>query len=159
MSRRLFIGDQEINFFNWIGKELIQEIVGQKIIYFAVSQEATRSDALYGEAIQKTTYEPVEINALVIYNEPEQTVDNFSFDTIYRIQIAFALNELSERDIEPRVGDFVQYGESFYEVLELTKPNLIYGQVDHKQTVRAVCRIARAGQFQVEHIKQAVSNA
>lgn len=156
MSRRLFIGDQEINYFNSIGKELIQEIVGQKIIYYAVSQEYTNDDDLYGEAMTKTTYAPVEINALVAYGEPEQSVTNFSIDTVYSLQVNFLLYELTERHIMPRVGDFVQYGSSFYEVQELTLPTLVYGQIDHKVNARAICRIARDGQFKVKPMKESV---
>ncbi len=151
MSRRLFIGDQEINFFNAIGKELIQEIVGQTIVYYSVSERMTNGDDLYGEAIRKTVYVPLEINALVLYEAPTQTTSQFTEDTLYSIEIYFHLHELRERQIEPKNGDFVKFGENFYEVEELTKPDIVYGQVEHKVQVKARCRKARAGQFKIEN--------
>ncbi len=153
MSRRLFIGLPEVNFINWIDKELIQDVVGQKIIYYAVAEKLTAADDLYGEAIKKTTYNPVEINALVRYNAPAQTVTQFNMDTVYSIEIYFHLHELNERGITPKEGDFCKYGNSYYEVEQLTRPQLVYGQIDHKVQVRAVCRIARKGQFHVDNVE------
>jgi hypothetical protein len=149
MSRRLFIGDQEINFFNAIGKELIQEIVGQTIVYYSVSNQMTNADDLYGEAMRKTVYVPLEINALVLYEAPTQTTSQFTEDTVYSIEIYFHLHELRERQIEPKNGDFVKFGENFYEVEELTVPDLVFGQIEHKVQVKARCRKARAGQFKI----------
>lgn len=156
MSRRLFVNEPEVNFFNDIGKELIQEIVGQKLIYYAVSNELTKSDDLYNEATKKVLFHPIEINALVLYRDPVQTVTSFSADTVYSIEIYFLLYELTERDVTPRMGDFVQFGKDFYEIEQLTLPQLTYGQIDHKVQVRATCRIAREGQFKVLPMKDSV---
>jgi hypothetical protein len=153
MSRRLFINTKEVNFFNVIAKELIQDIVGQKVIYYAISDKLTNSDDLYGEATKKTVCRPIEVNALVRYNDPDQSVDNFTIDTVYTIEVYFLLDELSERGVAPHVGDFVQYGDSFFEVEQLTKPDLIYGQIDNKVQVRAICRVAREGQFKLPPIE------
>lgn len=153
MSRRLFIGLPEINFINAIDKELLQDVVGQKIMYYAVSEQLTTSDDLYGEAIKKETYSPVEINALVRYNPPVQTVTQFHVDTSYNIEIFFHLHELNERNIEPKEGDFVKYGHQYYEVEQLTRPQIVFGQIDHKVQVRAVCRIARKGQFRLPSVE------
>ncbi len=146
---RLFITNKDVNFFNVIGKELIQDVVGQQITYYAVSSELTKTDDLYGEALKKTVYHPVEINALVLYNNPSQNIDQFSMDTVYTIEVYFLIDELTERGIEPKVGDFVQFGSQFYEVQQLTKPDLVYGQVENKVQARAICGVARAGQFKL----------
>ena len=45
----LFVGHREIDFFNHIGKELIQRIIDQKVIYYSVSEEHTKSHKLYDE--------------------------------------------------------------------------------------------------------------
>jgi len=153
MSRRLFIGQQEIDLINEINKELIQEIIGQKIFYYAVSEKLTTADALYGEAIKKVTYTPVEINALVLFNAPQQTMTQFDLDTIYSIEIYFHLHELAERGIAPKVGDFCKFGKTYYEIEQLTQPQIVYGQIDHKVQVKAVCRVARQGQFSVDNIE------
>lgn len=150
MSRRLFICDQEIDFFNGIDKELIQEIVGQEITYYAVSDELTHSDDLYGEAMRKTVYTPVVISARVLYNDPQQSITGFSVDTTYSIEIYFHIYELTERGITPREGDFVKFGNNAYEIQKLTSPQIVYGQIEHKVQVKAICKIAREGQFNID---------
>jgi hypothetical protein len=143
----LFVGAKELAFFNSIGKELIQKVVSQKIIYYSVSEEHTKVDDLYKEAIRKTVYQPVEINALVLFEEPEQTVTQFSVDTIYRIEVYFHLHELEERNMEPKVGDFIVFGDVVYETEKITSPQIVYGQIDNKVMRKAVCRVSRKSQF------------
>ena len=94
----MFIGPKEIHFFNSINKELIQRIVDQKIVYFSVSDEHTNSNDLYKESIKKTVFNPVEINARVLYKEPKQTTTKFSIDTIYELEIYFHMDELNQRN-------------------------------------------------------------
>jgi hypothetical protein len=145
----LFVGDKETAFFDSIGKELIQRIIGQKITYYSVSEEHTKSDNLYDEAIRKTVFHSVEINALVLYNEPEQTNTQFSIDTIYSIEIYFHKHELEERDIKPREGDFCKFGDIIYEIEKLTEPQITYGQINKGVMTKAICRVSRKSQFDI----------
>ena len=145
----LFVTSKEINFFNHINKELIQRIVAQRIIYYAVSDELTKTHSLYDEAIKKTTYDPVEINALVLYKSPVQSATNFSIDTIYSIECYFHIHELREREIIPREGDFLKYGNIVYEVEKLTRPQITYGQMDNEVMIKAECRVSRKSQFEL----------
>ena len=145
----LFVTPKEIDFFNSITKELIQKIVAQEITYYSVSEEHTKTHDLYEEAIRKTVFVPVTINALVLYNPPKQTVSQFSIDTIYTIEIYFYIHELQERNIIPREGDFVKYGETLYEIEKLTQPQITFGQIDHKVMVKAEARVARESQFDI----------
>lgn len=146
----LFVNDQEVNFFNSISKELIQRIVGQKVVYYSVSQEHTKVDDLYNEAVRKTVWRPVEINALILYQAPEQTNTGFGIDTIYRIEIYFHKAELTERLVNPREGDFVKFGEVMYEIESLTEPQIVFGQIENKVMLKATCRVSRESQFDVK---------
>lgn len=145
----LFVTSKEICFFNHIGKELIQRIVGQQVIYYSVSEEHTKSHRLYDEAIRKTTFRPVEMNALILYNEPQQTVGKFSIDTTYTTEMYFHIHELEERNVIPREGDFIKWGTVVYEIEQLTKPQIVYGQINNRVMVKAKCRVARKSQFEV----------
>lgn len=146
---RLFVGDREINFINHISKELIQKVVCQKVIYYSVSEEHTNTHRLYGEAAKKTTFTPVEISARILYQEPSQSVDKFSIDTTYKLEVYFHLNELKERNIIPREGDFVKFGTIVYEIEKLTRPQIVYGQMENEMMVKAIARVARESQFEV----------
>jgi hypothetical protein len=146
---RLFVGQSEVDFFNGITKELIQKVVGQKIIYYAISEEHTNTHRLYDEAIKKTSWRPVEINALILFNEPLQTVTQFSIDTIYSIEVYFHIHELRERKVIPREGDFVKFGDILYEIEKLNKPQIVYGQIENQVMTKAICRVSRKSQFEV----------
>ena len=136
-------------FYNGINKELLQKIICQKIIYYSVSEEHTKSHRLYDEAVRKTVFTPVEINCLVLYQEPEQKIGQFSIDTIRKLEVYFYQDELRERELIPREGDFVKYGDVMYEIEKLNEPQLIYGQIEKEVMVKAICRSSRESQFKV----------
>lgn len=146
---RLFIGEREVNFYNGINKELLQKVICQKVIYYAVSEEDTHSHRLYGEALQKSVYTPVEVSALVLYQEPEQKVDQFSIDTVYKMEVYFYQEELRERKLVPREGDFLKFGDVVYEIEKLNRPQIIHGQIEKEVMIKAACRVARESQFKV----------
>jgi hypothetical protein len=143
----LFIRNKEIDFFNSVAKELVQRVVGQKITYYAISDEMTKTHKLYNEAVKKTAHRAVEINALVMYNDPTQQNTNFGVDTIYTIEVYLHKHELSERKIIPRVGDFIKFGSVFYSIASLVEPQIVYGQIDNKVMMKATCRVARESEF------------
>lgn len=145
----LFVTSREIDFFNHVAKELIQRVVSQRIIYYSVSEEHTKTHRLYDEAIRKTVFTPVEINALVLYKDPVQTSTQFTVDTIYSIEVYFHIHELKERNIIPREGDFLKFGHTVYEIEKLTRPQIVYGQIDQEVMAKAECRVSRKSQFEV----------
>ena len=46
-----------------------------------------------------------------------------------------------------REGDFVLYGSYYYEIVKLTEPRKLFGQVDYDFELSARCRRARKGLF------------
>ena len=57
---RLFITPREINFINDIGKEIVKDVVGQKIYYFPISKIKTRVHDIYEEAPEKVFENPIK---------------------------------------------------------------------------------------------------
>ena len=62
---RLFITKREINFISDITKEIVKDVVGQKIYYYPVSETKTKSHEVYDEALQKVFDNPVIVDVLV----------------------------------------------------------------------------------------------
>lgn len=146
-TNSLFITGKEIDFFNSISKEIIQKIVAQKIIYYAVSIEHSQVNELYNESITKTVYSPVEMNALILFNEPIETTTHFSIDTVFTLEIYFLENELRERNVEPREGDFIRWHDKIYEIKTLTRPQIFAGQIENPVMLKATAHIARESNF------------
>ena len=65
-----------------------------------------------------------------------------------KITIKFHRRRLTEdQDLFVRVGDFVRYGDNYYEIVKLSNPKLLFGQPEHRFETRAECIKARDGLF------------
>ena len=64
---RLFISPREINFINDIAKELVKDVIGQKIYYFSISEIKSKVHDIYEESPDKVFENPIEIDCLAKY--------------------------------------------------------------------------------------------
>ena len=91
---------------------------------------------------------PVRVYAMVKYESQNTTTTPLGVDRIEKISVAFHKRRLTEdQDLFVREGDFIQYGEHFYEILTLTEPKWLFGQVESKFEIAASCVRAREGLF------------
>ena len=75
-------------------------------------------------------------------------MSNIAVDESEAITIKFHKKRLNEdQDLEVRVGDFVRYGEDFYEIVKNSEPKLLFGQPEHKFEVISTCIRSRGGLF------------
>lgn len=146
----LFVGKKEKDLVKQVNDEIIERVVGQTIVYYPISLEHTNYHNLYGEAINKTFLNPVRVYAMVKYESQTTKTTPMGVDRVERISIAFHKRRLTEdQDLFVREGDFVQYGEYFYEILTLTEPKWLFGQVESSFEIAATCIRAREGLFNV----------
>lgn len=146
----LFVGKKEKDLVKQVNDEIIERVVGQTVIYYPISLEHTNFHDLYGEAIEKTFLDPIRIYAMVKWNSQNTTTTPLGVDRIEKISVSFHKRRLVEdQDLFVREGDFVQYGENFYEILTLTEPVWLYGQVESSFEINAECVRAREGLFNV----------
>ena len=146
----LFVGQKEKDLVKQVNDEVIERVVGQTIIYYPISLEHTNFHPLYGEAIDKTFLDPVRIYAMVKYESQSTTTTPLGIDRVERISIAFHKRRLVEdQDMFVREGDFVQYGENFYEILTLEEPKWLFGKIESSFEIAAKCIRARKGLFEV----------
>ena len=52
-----------------------------------------------------------------------------------------------DQDLFVREGDFIIYGDTFYEIVTLAEPKQMFGQIDHRMEISAKCIRAREGLF------------
>jgi hypothetical protein len=87
---------------------------------------------------------------MVKYESQNTTTTPLGVDRVEKISVAFHKRRLAEeQDLFVREGDFIQYGEHFYEILSLVEPKWLYGQVETKYEIAASCVRAREGLFNV----------
>ena len=147
----MFFGKNERDLVKQVNDELAERVVGQAIAYYAVDLEATHFNNTYGEAIDKVTLPPVRVYAYVLVDN-EQTNEKFGYDYTTNLTVNFNRRRLVEdQDLYVRPGDFIQYGELFYEIVRTYNDTRYYfGQVEHKFQVSAECVRARRGLFRVK---------
>lgn len=91
---------------------------------------------------------PVMINALVQWDNPGVSSTNIGIDSKYTAEVYFHTEELKERNVQPREGDFIEFGKVFFEIASITQPQIVYGQINNRIMTKCTCIPARAGQFQ-----------
>tara|TARA_Y100001963_G_scaffold155037_1_gene245148 strand:- start:668 stop:1159 length:492 start_codon:yes stop_codon:yes gene_type:complete len=148
----LFLGEKERDLVKQVNDEIIERVVGQQILYFAIDIDHTNYHPLYGEAVEKTFLPPIRIHALVEYQGVESTyMANVGVDKATKISVKFHKRRLTEdQDLYVREGDFVRYGSIFYEVVKLNEPKLLFGQPEHRFEIQADCIRARDGLFNAD---------
>lgn len=148
----LFLGEKEKNLVKQVNDEIIERVVGQQVLYFSIDVEHTDYHPLYGEALEKNFLHPIRVYALVEYQGVETSdMDNFAIDKATKIKINFHKRRLTEdQNLFVREGDFVRFGEIFYEIVKLIEPKLLFGQPESRFEIQAECIRAREGLFNAE---------
>ena len=147
----LFLGKKERDLVKQVNDELVEKVIGQQILYYPIDMETTNFHELYGEAIEKTFLPPVRVFALVKFDEEGSSyLDSVGIDSMSQITVHFHKRRLTEdQDLFVREGDFIQYGENFYEILTLQEPKWLFGQVESSFEIASTCVRAREGLFDV----------
>ena len=144
----LFLNNKERNLVKQVNDELIERVIGQQIVYYAIDVVNTDFHPLYGEAIEKTFLPPVRIYVLVDWEGLKTTTDKYGLDVITTITVHFHKRRLTEdQDIYIREGDFILYGNFYYELVTLNEPKQLFGQIDQRYEISAKCVRARKGLF------------
>ena len=145
----LFLGEKERDLVKQVNDELIEKVIGQQILYYPIDLERTNFHELYGEAVKKTFLSPIRIFALVEFTRFETDyMTSVGVDKVWEINVHFHKRRLEEdQDMYVREGDFVLYGDSYYEIVKLSYDKQLFGQVNHIFEISAICKRARKGLF------------
>jgi hypothetical protein len=144
----LFTGKKEKDLAKQVSDEISERVVKSALVYYPISVKHTNFHDLYGEAIDKNFLPPVKIDAYVEWNGEETTTDSFGIEKKSSITIHFQKRRLTEdKNLFVREGDYVYYGNHYYEVVTLQQPRLLFGQIDEKIEIAAKCVRARDGAF------------
>jgi len=148
----LFLGEKEKNLVKQVNDEIIERVVGQQILYFPIDMETTNFHPLYGEAIEKNFLHPVRVYALVEYGGIEtQFMDSVGIDKKTTATVHFHKRRITEdQNLFVREGDFIKYGDIYYEIVKLNEPKQLFGQIDSRFEITAECIRSRDGLFNGE---------
>ena len=144
---RLFITPREINFINDVAKELVKDVIGQKIYYFQISEIKSKVHDVYEESPDKVFENPIEIDCLVKYEPDEIRTNRFGSESYFSIEIYIQTRDLLDKGIEVLEGDFFSYGQTFFEVIKAPSSAVIFGQIEHERFTTVTGKQSRKGVF------------
>ena len=118
----LFLGKKERDLVKQVNDELIEKVIGQQILYYSIDMETTDFHELYGEAVEKTYLPPVRVFALVEFTDfSTEYLASGGIDKTWEINVHFHKRRLEEdQNMYVREGDFVLYGDYYYEIVKLS---------------------------------------
>lgn len=145
---RLFLTPRELNFISDITKEIVKDVIGQCIYYYAINENKTRTDVVYNEALQKVFDKPIKLDCLVDTQFQDPTkIDTFGVDAQFKIEAYIQYRDLVDKGISVAIGDYFSFSDVFYEVTEKVFMRNIYGLAEHKDGVKLIGTKARETQF------------
>tara|TARA_B100000287_G_scaffold434521_1_gene499197 strand:+ start:1385 stop:1882 length:498 start_codon:yes stop_codon:yes gene_type:complete len=148
----LFTGQRERDLVKQVNDELIERVVGQELLYFPLDIEHTNYHDLYGEAMNKTYLPPIAVKALIDWEGVETAyLESMGIDRKTTFTAHFHKRRLTEdQDLFVREGDMVRYGTQFYQIVTVSEPKHLFGQVEHAMEISAKCVKVREGIFDGE---------
>jgi hypothetical protein len=144
---RLFITSREIAFINDINKELIKDIMGQYIYYYAVDFERTKIHPVYQEAVKKVFKAPIKLDCLVGQPKKESTADIFGSATDTTLELFVQARDLIDKDIKISEGDFFTYGDSAFEIVSFVQMSNLYGQEEYENGYKMIAKTVSSDVF------------
>ena len=144
---RLFITSREIDLISDLTKEVVKDIVGQKIYYYRVREDLTDIHDVYEESQDKIFDPPIEIEARVEYQPEEIRTNRFGGEEFHTINVFLHERDLLDKEVEVRTGDYFSYGDTFFEITSSVVESNVYGQIEHSIGVKLVGKQARLGQI------------
>jgi hypothetical protein len=143
----LFFNQRERDFVKQVNDEVIERVIGQKLAYYSIDLE-TSDFNLYGECVTKNFLSPVLVHALIQWDGVKTSSSKHYADAEQTMTVHFQKRRLAEdQDLFVRIGDFVAYGDTFYELVELHEKRKLFGNINYKFEISATCVRARQGLF------------
>ena len=127
---RLFFTEKEADLFSDLTKEIIKDVIGQKIFYYHVREDLSNPHALYEESLEKAFDPPIEIDCLVEWQPAEVKLTNFGYEQTKNITVFLHPRDMKDKDLDLHEGDFFQFGEYFFEATTIIVEKIMFGQTE-----------------------------
>lgn len=143
----LFFGPQEQELFNNYSTELLEMVAQTSVKYWRIEKDFSNPNNLYGESDSKVARHPVIVYCFLQSDEPITESGRYGTDIKRRMELFMHQNRLIEVGVVPRIGDFIEYDNQFFEIFSADVPFNVYGQPQAKIGVLVRCLSAREGVF------------
>jgi hypothetical protein len=142
---RLFVTPREIDFISDLTKELTKDVSGQKIYYYRVREDYTKTHDVYEESQNKVFDQPIEVDARVEYLPEEIRTNRFGTERFYTVNAFIHERDMIDRNLDIKMGDYFSYGEIFFEITSAIAEVTMFGQIEHLVGMKIIGKQARMG--------------
>tara|TARA_R110000744_G_C19369472_1_gene562337 strand:+ start:6017 stop:6556 length:540 start_codon:yes stop_codon:yes gene_type:complete len=143
----LFFTPRDMELFNDYNSELLEIIAQTKVKYWRVEKDYSDPNDIYGESDKKVTREPVEIFSWIMLDDPETQTGQYTTEIKRSIECYMHKDRLTEVNITPRIGDFVEYDNQFFEIISADVPTNVFSYQQAKIGVIVKCISIREDVF------------
>ena len=147
-NKPFFVPQKEIQLFDVMYEELIDEIVGQTVDIYKISVDDTEEN-MYGESTTKYYDKGFRVNCLISF-ESEVIQDEFGADLDANMEMYFHRNTLKDANFYPEIGDIVDWNNFYWEIDGVKSPQLIAGHPEYNHQILATAHRARMSSLQIE---------
>jgi hypothetical protein len=123
----LFGRNRDIQVFNTMNRELLEDIISQQVGYYKVKLNDTSTN-VYGEAMNKYYIGPVLLNCLIERGDFGVSRIEYNIDVTRESTFRFFKNHLIDANVVPEIGDVVFWNEDFFEVDNVNENQFIVGK-------------------------------
>ena len=151
-TKPFFISSKEINLFDSMNEELIDEFVGQSVDIYKINTKHTK-DNIYGESTTKYFNVGFRVNCLIRYNPPEvEQFESIGADVNSTIEMNFQRNNLASGSLNffPEAGDICDWNNYYWEINGVTEPQLIGAHPNFSHAIKATAHRSRLSSLQIE---------
>jgi len=147
--RPFFIPQKEVDLIDAMNEELIDDILGQFVDIYKISMEDTQTN-LYGEAPIKHYQVGFRVNCLISWEEPTYDQTDAGPDLNSNLEMYFHRTTLDEASFYPEIGDICDWNDFYWEINNVTEPQLIGGHQAFKHMIKAIANRSRLSNLQIE---------
>ena len=127
---RLSFTEKEADLFSDLTKEIIKDVIGQKIFYYHVREDLSNPHALYEESMEKAFDPPIEVDCLVEWQPAEVKLTNFGYEQTKNVTVFLHPRDMKDKDLDLHEGDFFQFGDYFFEATTIIVEKIMFGQTE-----------------------------
>lgn len=143
----LFFGPEEMHLFDNYSTELLEIVAQTSVNYWRIEKDFSNPNNLYGESDSKIARTPVVVYCWISADEPVTETGQYGTDVKRRLELYLHKDRLVEIGLVPRIGDFIEYDNQFFEIMSSDVPRNVYTHTQTKMGVILRCLSARAGVF------------
>ena len=147
--RPFFLSQKEVDMFDHLNQELIDEISGQYVDVYKVEADESEVNP-YGESTTKYWKAGYRVNCLVRYEEPGYNIDEFGPDFNSVFEVYFHKTTLSGSDFYPEIGDVVDWNTMYFEIDTVSEFQYLGSSPNFSHSVKCTGHKSRLSSLQIE---------